>query len=114
MPATKRKHSGALKRKESEKPVDRPGSAAQFPAMSLSRPHAHSLRHAFGFLNPRLRDGLTLYSRRSVLKASLVGLAGLTLPGLLRRRAEAATAGQSMPRSKAVILLWMTGGPSHI
>src|SRR5437764_9772166 len=40
--------------------------------------------HAFGFLHPRVRDGVTIHSRRSVLKASLAGIGGLTLPGLLR------------------------------
>ncbi|MDB5350068.1 MAG: hypothetical protein JWN86_1315 [Planctomycetota bacterium] len=46
-----------------------------------------------------------------MLKASMAGLAGLSLPGLLRDRARA-----DGPRSsnKAVILLWMAGGPSHI
>ena len=53
-------------------------------------------------------------SRRSLLKAGLAGLAGLSLPHLLRLRAEAPAAGRSMGRHKSVILLWMTGGPSHI
>ncbi len=56
---------------------------------------------------------MTVYSRRSVLKASLAGLAGVSFPELLRLRAESTpTAPRS--RSKSVILLWMTGGPSHI
>ncbi len=49
-----------------------------------------------------------------MLKASLAGLAGLSLPTLLALRSRAAAAGESIPRGKAVILLWMTGGPSHI
>jgi hypothetical protein len=49
-----------------------------------------------------------------MLKTGLAGLAGLTLPGLLRARALAANAGEAVKRSKSVILLWMTGGPSHI
>lgn len=53
-------------------------------------------------------------SRRSLLKAGLAGLAGLSLPDLLRLRADAPAAGRSMGRHKSVILLWMTGGPSHI
>jgi uncharacterized protein (DUF1501 family) len=52
--------------------------------------------------------------RRSVLKASLAGIAGLSLPGLLRAQARAAATGQAVHRQKSVILLWMTGGPSHI
>ena len=71
-------------------------------------------RQAFAFLNARRRDGLTVYSRRSVLKAGLAGLAGLSLPRLLQGRARASAAGQSLPGNKSVILIWMTGGPSHI
>ncbi len=61
-------------------------------------------------MNPRLRDGVVAHSRRSVLKTSLAGLGGLTLPGLEKLRAE----GAAKKSGKAVILLWMTGGPSHI
>jgi hypothetical protein len=65
-------------------------------------------------LNARAHEGLRVVGRRSVLKASLAGLAGLSLPGLLRARASAADAARPLPSNKAVILLWMTGGPSHI
>jgi hypothetical protein len=78
--------------------------------MSSPKPHIHSGQHAFTFLNPRLREGVTVHSRRSMLKASLAGMAGLSLPGLLRLRAESVT----KRSNKSVILLWMTGGPSHI
>lgn len=78
------------------------------------KPLAHSHGHAFTFLNGRAREGVTVFSRRSMLKASLAGLAGLSLPDLLRVRAEAVAAKQPLTKSKAVILLWMTGGPSHI
>jgi len=76
--------------------------------------HGHLERHAFTSFNPRVREGLNVFSRRSMLKAGLAGLAGITLPDLLRLRAESAAKGKSMGRNKAVILLWMTGGPSHI
>jgi hypothetical protein len=36
------------------------------------------------------------------------------LPGLLRCRAASVEADQSIPKHRSVILLWMTGGPSHI
>src|SRR5438128_2278395 len=49
-------------------------------------------------------------SRRSVLKAGFLGLAGLSLPDLLRWRAEGAAAAND----KAVILLWLDGGPSQL
>ena len=72
-------------------------------------PHSHS--HAFGFLNARTREGLTL-SRRNLLKAGLAGFGGLTLPALLQAR----NSGGSRPplAKKSVILLWMAGGPSQI
>ncbi|MBI2948991.1 MAG: DUF1501 domain-containing protein [Verrucomicrobia bacterium] len=81
--------------------------------MPPEAPRRHSHGHAFTFLNARDREGLTVFSRRSVLKAGLAGLAGLTFPALLRLRAERAT-DAGAKRNKAVILLWMTGGPSHI
>jgi hypothetical protein len=49
-----------------------------------------------------------------MLKAGLAGIAGLTLPGLLRCRSQAAESGRQMASHKSVILLWMAGGPSHI
>jgi hypothetical protein len=71
-------------------------------------------QHAFSSFNPREREGLTVLSRRNLLKASLAGLAGLSLPGLLRHRAEAVRAGRATRTGKSVILLWMAGGPSHL
>ncbi len=76
--------------------------------------HAHTARHAFVDFHPRVREGLNVFSRRAMLKAGLAGLAGLSLPDLLRARASAAVDGRSVSGNKSVILLWMTGGPSHI
>ncbi len=70
----------------------------------------HGAAHAFTFMNPRVRDGVVVHGRRSVLKTSLAGLGALTLPGLMKLRAE----GKTAKSNKSVILLWMTGGPSHI
>lgn len=84
------------------------------PANQHGRAHAHTARHAFVDFHPRVREGLTVHSRRSLLKAGLAGLAGLTFPDLLRVRAQAAGSGRSLAGNKSVILLWMTGGPSHI
>src|SRR4051812_35096436 len=78
----------------------------------MMRRHAHE--NAFDFLNARVREGLTVPSRRNFLKASMAGMAGLSFPGLLEQRANAAAAGRGSPRGKSVILLWMAGGPSHI
>jgi hypothetical protein len=75
-------------------------------------PHSTSHGHAFTNLNAREREGLVVWNRRGVLKASLAGLAGLSLPGLLQWRSTAST--ERARGRKSVILLWMTGGPSHI
>src|SRR5260370_41994740 len=77
-------------------------------------PHSHNGEHAFSFLNGRAREGLTVFSRRSMLKASMAGLAGLSLPGLLQLRGEEVKNGKPIRGNKSVILLWMAGGPSHI
>lgn len=74
--------------------------------------HAHP--HVFGSFHGRDREGVALTTRRGMLKAGFAGIAGLTLPELLRVRAEAAARGTPVPGRKAVILLWMAGGPSHI
>ncbi len=55
---------------------------------------------------------MTTPSRRAFLQTGLAGLGSLSLTGLLRLRAEAAT-----PRSgerTAVILVWLRGGCSHL
>lgn len=75
---------------------------------------AHPHPHAFTDLLPHTREGLILSSRRNFLKAGVGGLAGLTLPDLLRHQSEAARAGRDSGKGKSVLLLWMTGGPSHI
>ncbi len=77
-------------------------------------PQGHRHDHAFTNFNALEREGVTLLSRRNMLKASLAGIAGLSLPDLLRQRALAATSGRTTPNGKSVILLWMAGGPSHI
>ncbi len=74
----------------------------------------HKHPHAFTTLRPLEREGLTVLSRRNMLKASLAGIGGLSVPALLQVRAEAARQGRPTPSRKSVILLWMTGGPSHI
>lgn len=51
-------------------------------------------------------DGLT---RRELIRVGAMSVGGITLPGLLSAHAAQASA----PQAKAVILLWMGGGPSH-
>jgi hypothetical protein len=74
----------------------------------------HSHENAFASFNARWREGLVLVSRRNMMKVGVTGLAGLTLPDLLRARTQATEAGRPIARGKSVILLWMAGGPSHI
>jgi hypothetical protein len=77
------------------------------------RPREH-VQHAFEWMHARQREGLVVCNRRGMLKVSLAGLAGLTLPELLRWRAAAQASSRPIPTSRSVILLWMAGGPSHI
>jgi hypothetical protein len=78
--------------------------------MHLKRTHAvHALT---GFHSPT-PDGLTVVTRRNMLRAGLAGIAGLSVPELLRARAAAVEQGRPS-RQKSVILLWLAGGPSQI
>ncbi|MBL8815836.1 MAG: DUF1501 domain-containing protein [Planctomyces sp.] len=86
------------------------------PSNKIVIPGQHSnvhQKHAFTSLNPLQRDGLVVSSRRNMIKAGLAGIGGLTVPELLRQRAFASQRGAPISH-KSVILLWMTGGPSHI
>jgi uncharacterized protein (DUF1501 family) len=57
-------------------------------------------------------DGL---SRRELLKVGALGLGGLTLPGLLRlQQTASASAAAHAARARSVILLFLSGGPSHL
>jgi len=51
-------------------------------------------------------------SRRSFLRAGMLGATGLTLSQLLRSEAQASPTNDK--RHNSVIILWMRGGPSHI
>ena len=50
-------------------------------------------------------------SRRNLLHVGALALGGLSLPALLRCRAEGST---NRGRGKSVIMIWQRGGPSHI
>jgi hypothetical protein len=52
--------------------------------------------------------------RRDFLRAGALALGGLTLPHLLRLRAAAAESGADYVRDKAVVLVFLGGGASHI
>lgn len=70
--------------------------------------------HAFGNFFGRTREGLYLDTRRSMLKAGMAGLGGISLPMLLQSQAQARSEARTSSTGKSVILLWMAGGPSHI
>ena len=75
---------------------------ALFSGANLSHSHPHS----FDFLRARLPEGLVI-SRRSLLKASVAGIGGLSLPRLMAKSSPGGS-------GKSLILLWMAGGPSQI
>jgi len=52
-------------------------------------------------------------SRREALKIGALGLGSLGLPTLLHSRA-AASVGRVAPRARSVIMLFLSGGPSHL
>jgi hypothetical protein len=56
----------------------------------------------------------TVLSRRSFLRAGLLGAAGLSLADLLRWQAQAKSDAARGKVGNSVIILWMRGGPSHI
>lgn len=51
-------------------------------------------------------------TRRELLRAGLAGFGALSLPGLLRLRAESAPG--TTPSPTAIILVWLRGGASHL
>jgi hypothetical protein len=53
------------------------------------------------------------YNRREFLRIGGLGFLGMTLPMLLQAKAQAATAGHPV-KDKSVVLLFLSGGPSHI
>ncbi len=52
-------------------------------------------------------------SRRDFLQIGILGMAGLSLPALLRARAEAAANGQNT-KDTSVVWLWLGGGPTQV
>ena len=53
-------------------------------------------------------------SRRDILRVGTLALGGLTLARLLAAKAWAATGSKSFVRDKSVVLLYLSGGASHI
>lgn len=53
-------------------------------------------------------------SRRSILRAGVLGFLGLGIDDLLRLRSLAASPSQTSTRARNCILIWLAGGASHI
>jgi hypothetical protein len=54
------------------------------------------------------------WTRRDFLQAGMLGLGGLNLPWVLSHRACAAASGVDYVRDRAVVMLFLAGGASHI
>lgn len=52
-------------------------------------------------------------NRRDALQAGAIGLLGMSLADVVALRAQAAETGASLPKAKAVIYVFLTGGPSQ-
>src|SRR5262245_56369475 len=83
---------------------------------TTSRTSRHDTEHAASALHspprPAACDLIQVGSRRWFLQTGLAGLAGLSLPDLLRCRAQGSAARRA--DRKAVILIWLSGGPSQL
>ena len=77
-----------------------------------SQPVGHAVEHGCSRFQPATSDLIRIGSRRWFLQAGLAGVAGLSLPNLLRCRAGGATSNDA--DRKAVILIWLSGGPSQL
>src|SRR4051812_19362961 len=83
---------------------------------ALATMDGHSAGHCSplsALLQPPPDDMIRVGSRRWFLQTGIAGVAGLSLPSLLARRATGSSNGPAGDR-KAVILFWLSGGPSQI
>lgn len=60
------------------------------------------------------QSGSSMLHRRDFLQVGALGVGGLALPELLRLRAASSSRGESLTRPKAVIMICLAGGPSHL
>src|SRR5581483_8634533 len=81
-------------------------------------PPTHQAQHSASVqgnpLLPPPNDLLRVGSRRWFLQTGLAGLAGLTLADTLRAQTAASDTVSRHRDPRAVILFWLSGGPSHL
>ena len=65
-------------------------------------------------MHPTPHRHTTGLTRREVLQVGYSGLLGVGLAGLLARRARAASVPDGGGKAKSVLLVFLTGGPSHL
>jgi hypothetical protein len=82
------------------------------PSNSARHNAEHGVAVTRALLQPPASDVIRVGSRRWFLQTGLAGVAGLSLPGVLRSRAQGQHAGAGS--RKAVILIWLSGGPSQL
>ena len=79
------------------------------------RHHQHALPNVSDLMSYSVqRDLIRVGSRRWFLQVGIAGLGGLTLPQIAPLHATEARATSALSGRKAVILFWLSGGPSHI
>ncbi len=79
----------------------------------MTKNQCNMFDHQSGAMFAPGNDLIKVGSRRWFLQIGLSGLAGLSLPGLLSKKATAAESSRK-PQAKSVILIWLSGGPSQI
>ncbi|MBI3863379.1 MAG: DUF1501 domain-containing protein [Planctomycetia bacterium] len=72
----------------------------------------HSAASAHALFQPPAADLIRVGSRRWFLQTGLAGVAGLSLPGVLRCQAKETA--RSTADFKSVIIFWLSGGISHL
>ncbi len=65
-------------------------------------------------VGPDWRGSAGAISRRESIRVGSLGLAGLSLDGLLRLQHASAASGPPRGRAKSAILLFLSGGPAHM
>ena len=53
-------------------------------------------------------------TRRSFLRVGALALGGLTLGDIMRLQAESNSSAADQPRAKSIIMIFLSGGPSHL